>query len=63
MYSVKSVQIADRPVVTYVHLASAPPHLAFTRYCHYQYCMVYSIQMGSGGGCRNVRNGRAIVLQ
>jgi len=24
--------------------------LAFTRYCHYQYCVVYSIQSGDRGG-------------
>jgi len=24
--------------------------LAFTRYCHYQYCRVYGIKRGGGGG-------------
>jgi len=39
-----------------------PPYrLAFTRYCHHQYCMVYGITIGSRWGGRILRNGRAIV--
>jgi len=32
--------------------APAPAHggLAFTRYCHYQYCMVYGIHKGGWEG-------------
>jgi len=37
--------------------------LAFTRYCHYQYCMVYGTQRGGRWGGRILRNGRALVLQ
>jgi len=37
--------------------------LAFTRYCHYQYCMVYGIRKGGRGGRRILRNRRAMVLQ
>jgi len=37
--------------------------LAFTRYCHYQYCMVHGIQTGGREGGRILRNYRAIVLQ
>jgi len=38
--------------------------LAFTRYYHHQYCMVYGIHGGWGvGGVRILRNGRALVLQ
>jgi len=38
--------------------------LAFTRACHCQYCMVYSMayKRGVGGGCV-LRNRRAIVFQ
>jgi len=38
-------------------------NLAFTRYCHHQYCMVYGIQTGGLEAGRIVRNGRAIVMQ
>ena len=40
------------------------PHcaLAFTRYCFYQYCMVYSIHTGVWKGSRILSNNRAIVL-
>jgi len=40
--------------------------LTFTRYCYWQWCMVYGIQkrgQGGGGGGRMVFNSRAIVLQ
>ena len=37
--------------------------LAFTRYCHHQYCVVYGIKGGGSVGGRILRNGRAIVLQ
>jgi len=40
-----------------------PGASAFTRYCHYQYCMVYSIQKGSRGGGIYCAEIRAIVLQ
>jgi len=36
--------------------------LAFTRYCHAQYCMVYGIQNGGQGESRILRNSHAIVL-
>jgi len=40
------------------------PQVAFTRYCHHQYCMVYGIQRGgSVGGEGILRNGRPMVLQ
>jgi len=39
-----------------------PPRLAFTRYCHYQYGMVYSIQTGGLKGILILSNNRAIVL-
>jgi len=38
-------------------------HLAFTRYCHYQYRMVHGVQKGGRGGRRLLRNRRAIVMQ
>ena len=38
------------------------PSLAFTRYCYYQYCIVYSIQTEGREGSRILANGRAIVL-
>jgi len=38
------------------------PGLAFTRYCFYQYCMVYHIQTGGRIGGRILSNSRAIVL-
>ena len=44
----------------------APPlcnKLAFTRYCHDQYCMVHDIKIRGSVGGRILRNGRAIVLQ
>jgi len=32
-------------------LQSFAPHLlAFTRYCHHQYCMAYGVHRGGGGG-------------
>ena len=37
--------------------------LAFTRYCHHQYCIVYGIKNWGSVGGRTLRNGRAIVLQ
>jgi len=37
--------------------------LALTRYCYYQYCMVYSVQTGGRKGSRILPNSRAIVLQ
>ena len=37
--------------------------LAFTRYCHNQYCMVYDIQKGGWGWRRILGNRRATVLQ
>ena len=46
----------------HLRLLGAHGALAFTRYCHCQYCMVYGItQAGSGGG-RILPNSRAIVL-
>ena len=36
--------------------------LAFTRYCCYQYCMVYSRQTGGRKGSRILSNNRALVL-
>ena len=49
-------------------LTLAPPVcvLAFTRYCHDQYCIVYGIHKGGGGGWGVIYilpNSRAIVLQ
>jgi len=43
--------------------ARAAAGLAFARYCHYQYCMVYGIQTRGQGGGRILRIRRAIVLQ
>jgi len=43
--------------------AEAYSGLAFTRYCHCQYCMVYGIQRGSRGGRRISRSSREIVVQ
>jgi len=37
--------------------------LAFRRYSHRKYCMVYDIQRRGRWGGRVLRNGRAIVLQ
>jgi len=37
--------------------------LAFARYCHHQYCVVYGIKKGGSVGGRILRNGRALVLQ
>ena len=37
--------------------------LAFTRYCHCQYCMVYGIQKEGPWGGRIMRISRAMVLQ
>ena len=37
-------------------------HLAFTRYCSYQYCMVYNIQTEDRKRSRILSNHRAIVL-
>jgi len=39
-----------------------PPPPAFTRYCYYQYCMVYGIQTGGRRVGRILLNRRAIVL-
>jgi len=39
-----------------------PRELAFTRYCDYQYCVVYSIQTGGWKGSRILSNNRAMVL-
>jgi len=36
--------------------------LAFTRYCYYQYCMVYRIQTGGRKVSRILSNNRATVL-
>jgi len=36
--------------------------LAFTRYCYYQYCTVYSIHTGDRKGSRIMSNNRATVL-
>ena len=36
--------------------------LAFTQYCSYQYCMVYSIHPGGRKGSRILSNHRAILL-
>jgi len=36
--------------------------VAFTRYCYYQYSMVYSIQTGDRKGSRILSNDCAIVL-
>jgi len=36
--------------------------LAFTRYCDYQSCMVYSIQTGGRKGILILSNDRALVL-
>jgi len=36
--------------------------LAFTRYCCYEYCMVYGIQTGGREGSRILSNNRAVVL-
>jgi len=38
------------------------PNLAFTRYCYYQYCMVYSIQTRGRRGGRILPNSCAIAL-
>ena len=38
------------------------PRLAFTRYCYYQSCMVYSIHTGGRKGSLTLSNDRAIVL-
>ena len=35
---------------TWQHTYMLGRDLDFTRYCHYQYRMVYSIQKGGGGG-------------
>jgi len=37
-------------------------NLALTRYCYYQYCMVYSIDTGGRKGSRTPSNNRAIIL-
>jgi len=46
-------------------MSSCSPYyyLAFTRYCHNQYCMVCGIQKGGSVGERILRNGCAIALQ
>jgi len=45
------------------HSRGAQRILAFTRYCHSQYCMLYGIQQEGPGGVRALRNSRAMVLQ
>jgi len=53
-------------VEAFVHesiILLVPPPLAFTRYCHHQYCMVCGLKRGGRWGGRILRNGRAIVLQ
>jgi len=37
--------------------------LAFTRYCHYQYCMLYGIHKWGRVGGRILRLSRAMVVQ
>jgi len=53
LYTKRHGTNTDRPVER---------HLAFTRYCYYQYGMVYSIQTGVRKGSRILPNNRAIVL-
>jgi len=48
--------------LTFCQLARLGSHLAFTRYCYYQYCMVCSIQTGGRKGIRILANSREIVL-
>jgi len=52
---------SDNPWVSGSPL-SPRPALAFTRYCYYQYCMVYSIQTGGRKGSRILTNSCALVL-
>ena len=56
------------PLALLPHLPLVDGHevnldLAFTRYCYYQYCMVYGTPKGGRGGGRILPNSRAIVLQ
>ena len=46
-----------------VHMPNRDCDLAFTRYCHHQYCMMYGIKKRGRWGGRILRNGRAMVLQ
>ena len=43
------LQVAS-PAAVSGHLAAAQCEFAFTRYCRCQYCIVYGIQKGVGGG-------------
>ena len=52
--------LPSEPEVSPNHATDA--NLAFTRYCHYQYCMVYSLQTKFRRGSRILPNDRAIVL-
>jgi len=57
-------EIAPRGAARTVVPRAAVLRMAFTRYCHNQYCMVYGIHcMVWSGGRRILRNRRAIVLQ
>ena len=44
-------------------MCAPAPAWAFTRYCHYQYCMVYGKQKGGRGESRILPNNRAILLR
>ena len=45
------IPLAYRPPrCTTLHLPLRYRGLAYTRYCHHQYCIVYGIKRGGGGG-------------
>jgi len=51
------------PPVSHTISLVSPCPLAFTRYCHHQYCIVHGIQKEGSVRGRILPNGRAIVLQ
>jgi len=46
----------DRGIYVWHRLVTTAPALAFTRYCHCQYCVVYIIITGGSGGNIILRN-------
>ena len=51
------------PFYMYISRYISPYPTAFTRYCGYQYCMVYCIHTGGRKGSPVLSNSRATVLQ
>jgi len=58
-FYLRSCHMRGRPVARQDYLGT---NLAFTQYCYYQYCMVYSTQTGGRKGSLILSKTRAIVL-